>query len=83
MCVHVNRIKSRAKNAANAIYLSLMTMQKQLLFVLIVFFKNFSIRTEHNIKEIHCINLCLSKIIILCAKVLKKPPQNKIFTVFG
>ena len=38
MFVHVNGIKSRAKNVANAIYSFVMTMQKQLLFVQIVFF---------------------------------------------
>ena len=38
MFVHVNGIESRVKNVANAIYLFVMTMQKQLLFVQIVFF---------------------------------------------
>ena len=38
MFVHVNGIEIRVKNAANAIYLFVMTMQKQLLFVQIVFF---------------------------------------------
>ena len=38
MLVHVNGIKSCVKNVANAIYLFVMTIQKQLLFVQIVFF---------------------------------------------
>ena len=38
MFVHVNDFESRVKNVANAIYLFVMTMQKQLLFVQIVFF---------------------------------------------
>ena len=38
MFVHVNRIESRVKNIANAIYLFVMIMQKQLLFVQIVLF---------------------------------------------
>ena len=38
MFVHVNEIESRVKNVANAIYLFVMAMQKQLLFVQIAFF---------------------------------------------
>ena len=38
MFVHVNRIERGIKNVANAIYLFVMTMQKQLLFVQIEFF---------------------------------------------
>ena len=36
MFVHVNGIESRVKNVANAIYLFVMTMQKQLSFVQIL-----------------------------------------------
>ena len=38
MFVHINGIEIRVKNAANTIYLFVMTLQKQLLFVQIVFF---------------------------------------------
>ena len=38
MFVHVNGIESRIKNVANAIYLFVMTTQKELLFLKIVFF---------------------------------------------
>ena len=37
MFVNVNEIESRVKNFANAIYLFVMIMQKQLFFVQIVF----------------------------------------------
>ena len=42
MFVHVNGIESRVKNVENAIYLFVMTMQKQLLFAQIVFFNLLS-----------------------------------------
>ena len=38
MFLHVKGIESPVKNVANAIYLFVMTMQKLLLFVQIVFF---------------------------------------------
>ena len=38
MFVHVNEIENRVKNILNAIYLFILTIQKQLLLVQIVFF---------------------------------------------
>ena len=38
MFLHVNGIERRVKNVANEIYLFVMTIEKQLLFVQIVFF---------------------------------------------
>ena len=42
MLVHVNGLESRVKNVANAMYVFVMTLHKQLLFVQIVLFNLLS-----------------------------------------